>query len=160
MAPLCIYYTCYKCIYYIYIYMHSWITSRNIYLCIWLCRVLVGACGFHCSTQASPQAPGHRLSSCGTRASPPAPALQLWRTGLSSSSGSPAVAHGPLLQLRGTGSPAMAQGLCCPTACGILVPQPGNQTSIPCILEGRFLTTREVPKTESLCCTPKTNTTL
>ena len=130
MTPLCIYYTWYKCIYYIYIYMYSRITSRNIYLCIWLCRILVGAYGLHCSTRASPLAPAHRLSSCGTRASL-------------------AQAHGLRLWLQRTGSPAAAQGLCCPTACRILVPQPGNQTRIPCILEGRFLTTREVPSNYS-----------
>ena len=42
--------------------------------------------------------------------------------------------------LRHAGSFAVAPGLSCPTAHGILVPQPGNKPESPA-LEGRFLTT-------------------
>ena len=40
-----------------------------------------------------------------------------------------------------TGSVVAACGLSCPTACGILVPQPGVEPKSP-VLPGRFLTTR------------------
>ena len=45
------------------------------------------------------------------------------------------------------GSLAVGQGLRCPTACGILVPQPGvGPTSLA--LEGEFLTTRPPGKSQ------------
>ena len=66
------------------------------------------------------------LSSCGAQAS-----LQLWDAG--------SRARG-LCSLQHTGSLVEVRGLSWPTACGILVPQPGIKPMSPA-LEGGFLTT-------------------
>ena len=47
------------------------------------------------------------------------------------------------------GSLVVASGLSCPAACGILVPSRGIEPVSPA-LQGRFLTTREVPASELL----------
>ena len=43
-----------------------------------------------------------------------------------------------------TGSVVVVCGLSCPTACGILVPQPGIEPASPALEDG-FLTTSELP---------------
>ena len=53
------------------------------------------------------------------------------------------------LLLRHTSSVVVARGLSCPTACGILVPQPGIEPTSPA-LEGRFFTTGSPGKSLSL----------
>ena len=90
----------------------------NIYLFIWLHRVLVAACRiFHCGTQAS-LVVAHGLHSCNVQT------------------------------LECAGSVVAACRLSCPTARGILVPQPGIEPASPA-LEGGFLTTG--PPGKSLC---------
>ena len=73
------------------------------------------------------------LSSCGAWTS-----LQLWLAG-SRRCGLCSLWHAGSLQLTCTSSLVVARRISCPTACGILVPQPGIEPTSPA-LEGRFFT--------------------
>ena len=78
---------------------------------------LVVACGFS-------------LSSCGT-----------WAPGHVGS----VVCSMRALSLRRVSSVVVAHGLCCPAACGVLVPRPRIEPASPA-MEGRFFTTRPLRK--------------
>ena len=106
---------CLFCAFYL---SHLFFFFYYLFVClfIWLCRVLVAACGiFHCGVQAL---------RCGTRAS-----FQLWCVG-------PRACRLSSCGVQGS----RAHRFSCPVACGILVPQPGIEPVSPA-LEGGFLTT-------------------
>ena len=111
----------------LYIYIHFFIFFplwflKNIYVFIWLHRALVAACGiFRCGTQAL---------HCGTWALEHAGSV-VAVCGLSRCDSQ---------ALECTGSVVAAHRLSCPTACEILLPQPGIEPMSPA-LEGGFLTT-------------------